>query len=151
MSKTHENAKAYIEKALKSLPEKDDSQEYFNKFLEAYPNAVEAADNGEKVAILDDTAIKVANQLSFTLFRNNLLTDELESEYRSLPTVSYTQGVVKKEQESRQAENDKITELVTKSKKEQEEVDIFIQILAGRSREEAEENIQKYNQRAMGA
>ena len=137
-------AKEYLEKIVKILPEDHQSHEYFSKFLTSYDAANDLADNDEKKALLKDATVKVANQLTFILFRDGLLTDELEKEYRTLPKPEETTEELNAANKVRK---DRYEELAKKNKEaedEQAEIDVFQQVLGGRSVEEAKQRIEDY-------
>lgn len=139
-----EQAKAYIEKAIKVLPEDNHNHEYFAKFLTSFDNAKELVDNDEKKAIITDASVKVANQLTFIMFREGLLSEELEKEYRGLPKPEET---TEKLEEVNKVRKDKYEELAKANKAaedEQADIDMFQQVLGGRSVEEAKQKLEDY-------
>lgn len=137
-------AYAYVEKASALLPEGHRDAEYFIKFLENMPKAAELADIDEKRLLMEDTAVKVANQISFILFREKLLTAELENEYRELPgpekTTANLEAVTKKRTDA--AEN--VAKAVQGHQNAQKDIDIFVQVMGGLSKEEAEKRYEDY-------
>ena len=139
-----EQAKTYLEKLVKILPEDDKNYEYFAKFLNSYDTAKELADNDEKKAIATDAVVKTANQLTFMMFRDGTLTEELEKEYRALPKPEETTKAV---EEVNKVRKDSYEELAKKNKEaeeQQKDIDIFIQVLGGLSKEEAEQKLEDY-------
>lgn len=139
------NARNYVEKQVKSLPgELGNDKEYFDKFLKGFDTAKEMADNEEKTAILEDTAVKVANQLSFILFRHSALSAEAEKEYRALPTAEATTEAVRTAKKSRDDENNELMEKNKAAQNKQKEIDVFMQVISGLSKEEAEKKIEDY-------
>ena len=145
-----EQAKAYLEKAIKVLPEDNRNHEYFAKFLNGMENAKDMADNDEKKAVMNDAAIKVATQLTFILFRYNTLTDELEKEYRALPSAEETEEASNKAHEARKERQEKALEVNKALQDEQNDFDIFQQVLGGLSKEEAEQKLEEYKNAAGG-
>lgn len=141
---TAEQAKAYIEKAIKVLPEDHHSYAFFSKFLKSFENAKELADNAEKEAILANAAVAVASRISMFLFIDELLSDELEKEYRTLPKPEETAKVL---EEANKVRKDKYEELAKANKAaedEQADIDMFQQVLGGRSVEEAKQKLEDY-------
>lgn len=139
-----EQAKQYIEKASKVLPEDDHNHEPIAKFLNSYKTAAEMADNDEKKAILSDVANKLAHQLTFILFDQELLTEELEAEYRKLPKTSESAKAVEEANATRKEGYEKLAKLNTEAQNAQKEIDIFQQVIGGLSKEEAEKRYAEY-------
>ena len=140
------NAKEYISKALGALPEGHRDREYFERFLNSVDTAAELADTKEKELMLKDTSVKVANQLSFILFREKLLTDELEAEYRKLPSPETTETELKEENAKRKEAQEELQKQITEAQNAQKEVDVFMQVMGGLSKEEAEKRYEEYRQ-----
>lgn len=141
---TAEKAKTYLEKAIKLLPEDNKNFEYFVKFLEGYANAKDLANSEEKQALIVDAIVKVANQLTFIMFRENLLTDELEKEYRALPKPEETSAKLEEANNVRKKHYEELAELNKEAEDEQAEIDIVQQVLGGRSVEEAKQKLEDY-------
>lgn len=134
----------YIEKAKGSLSS-DKNKEYFTSTVESLKNAQDnTADNEEKVAILVDSANRFANQLTFTLFREGNLTDNLEREYRQFPSVEETS---EKANMFTQARRDAIAEVNAEQARimrEEKGISIFKGIIGGMSKEEAKAKLEEY-------
>lgn len=145
-----EQAKTYLEKLVKLLPEDNKGHEYFAKFLNSYETAKEMADTDEKKAILVDATVKVANQLTFIEFRDELLTDELEKEFRTLPKPEATQEALEEVNKVRKDKYEELRKMNTEAENEQKDIDIFQQVLGGLSKEEAEKRYEDYKNAAGG-
>lgn len=142
-----EQAKTYLEKLVKVLPEDHHSHEYFATFLSSYDTAKEmVGDNAEKQALLTDAIVKVCNQLTFILFRDELLSEELEKEYRTLPKPEETTAELEKVNKIRKDKYDELAKMNTEAQNEQKDIDIFQQVLGGLSKEEAEKKFEDYKQ-----
>lgn len=141
---TAEKAKSYIEEAVKILPEDNRNHEYFAKFLTSFDNAKELADNDEKKAIITDASVKVANQLTFIMFREGLLSDELEKAYRELPKIDETEKALEEAHAPRKERQEKALETNKALEDEQADIDVFQQVLGGRSVEEAKQKLEDY-------
>lgn len=146
MDSVTEKAISYIDKAVKVLPEDHRDRDYFARFLNSVSAAKELADTEEKKLMLKDTAVKVANQLSFILFRENLLSEELEKEYRELPSPEATEAELKEENEVRRKSYEELQKQLTEAQNKQKAVDVFMQVMGGLSKEEAEEKYEQYQQ-----
>lgn len=143
-SQLFDKAYAYIQKAAPALPEGHRDAEYFAKFLENMPKAAEVANTDEKKLLMEDTAVKVANQISFILFREKLLTPELENEYRELPSPEKTTENLEAETKKRTDAAEAASKKIQEHQNAQKDVDIFIQVMGGKSVEEAEEAYNRY-------
>lgn len=141
-----EQAKIYLEKAIKLLPEDNKNLEYFVKFLEGYANAKDLADNAEKQALIVDAIVKVANQLTFIMFRERLLTEELERAYRALPKPEETTASLEKANAARKKRYEELAKMNKEAEEEQAEIDVVQQVLGGRSVEEAKQKLEDYKQ-----
>lgn len=141
---TADKAKSYLEKAVKVLPEDNHNHGYFAKFLTSFENAKKIADNDEKKAYLADATVKVANQLSFILFRENLLTEDLEKEYRALPSAEETTKALEEANKVRKDKYEELAKMNKEAEDEQMDMDVFQQVLGGRSVEEAKQKLEDY-------
>lgn len=141
---TADKAKSYLEKAVKVLPEDNHNHDYFAKFLTSFENAKKIADSDEKKAYLADATVKVANQLSFILFRENLLTEDLEKEYRALPSAEETTKTLEEVNKARKDKYEELAKMNKEAEDEQADIDVFQQVLGGRSIEEAKQKLEDY-------
>lgn len=139
-----EQARAYIEKAVKVLPEDNHNHEYFAKYLTSFDNAKELADNDEKKALIADASVKVANQLTFILYRDEFLTDELKKEYRALPKPEETTKTLEEVNKVRKDKYEELAKANKAAEDEQADIDMFQQVLGGRSVEEAKQRLEDY-------
>lgn len=144
-----EQAKTYLEELVKVLPEDHHSHEYFTKFLNSYEVAKDIADNDEKKALLSDATVKVSNQLTFIMFRDGMLDDKLEKEYRELPKPEETTKTLEDINGLRKAHYEELAKLNKEAQDEQKDMDVFQQVLGGLSKEEAEKKLEDY-QKAGG-
>lgn len=143
---TADKAKTYLEKLVAILPEDHHSHEYFTKFVNSYDAAKDMADSDEKIALLADATIKVANQLTFIMFRDELLNKDLEKEYRSLPKPEETTAELEKINQVRKDHYEELRKANQAAQDEQKDMDIFQQVLGGLSKEEAEKKLEDYKQ-----
>lgn len=141
---TADKAKSYLEKAVKVLPEDNHNHDYFAKFLTSFENAKKIADSDEKKAYLADATVKVANQLSFILFREDLLTEDLEKEYRALPSAEETTKALEEANKVRKDKYEELAKMNKEAEDEQMDIDVFQQVLGGRSVEEAKQKLEDY-------
>lgn len=120
---------------------------------EAIANAMSAVnENEEKIALLKAYAVQEANRVASTLWRLQLLTDELEAEYRKLPSMADVAAEYNKFNDARKERMDKIMADHKVISEEERELDIFKGIINGISAKEAEkkyEDFKKSQQQAM--
>lgn len=151
MKDTTTKAVEYIKEALKLLPKDNRDYGYFTKFLAAYERANEILDKSvaddltkEREAILYATAIKVAHQLSSILFRFNLLDEKTEKAYREFPLPEKAEEEYHAVADPRMEATKAAQEKVVAEQSKQAEIDVFVQVVNGRSEEEAREKIAAY-------
>lgn len=112
---------------------------------EAISNALGATnENEEKLAMLGAYAVQEANRLVSTLWREELLTPELEKEYRSLPKMTEMADAYNKFNDARKERMDKIMDDHKVMAEEEKELDIFKGIINGISAKEAEKKYNEY-------
>lgn len=120
---------------------------------EAIANAMGALnENEEKTAMLKAYSVQEANRVVTMLWRMELLTPELEKEYRALPKMEEMAEVYNKFASDRKARMDKIMADHKVIADEEKDLDIFKGIINGVSAKEAErkyEEFQKQQQAAM--
>ena len=120
---------------------------------EAISNACGAVNGDEeKTALLTAYAVQEANRVVGTLWREELLTPELEKEYRALPKMKEVADAYNKFVSDRKTRMDKIMADHKVIADEERELDIFKGIINGISAKEAEakyEDFKKSQQTAM--
>lgn len=121
---------------------------------EAINNACGALNNEpEKIAMLGAYAVQEANRVVSTLWREELLPDDLEKEYRKLPKMTEMADAYNKFTDARKERMDKIMEDHRAIAEEEKALDIFKGIVNGISADESEKRYaeyQKQQQAAMG-
>lgn len=120
---------------------------------EAISNSMGAVNkNEEKIALLKAYAVQEANRVASTLWRLQLLTEELETEYRTLPSMIDVATEYNKFNDARKERMDKVMADHKVISEEEKELDIFKGIINGISAKEAEkkyEDFKKTQQQAM--
>lgn len=121
---------------------------------EAISNAMGAVnEDEEKTALLSAYAVQEANRVVTTLWRLQLLPEDIEKAYRELPTMKEMADGYNKFADARKERMDKIMEDHKAVSEEERELDIFKGIINGISAKEAEkkyEDFKKSQQQAMG-
>ena len=154
---TIKKANNIIKKGIALLP--DDAKADFKAqaseiFInEAISNALGAVnENEEKIALLKAYAVQEANRMASTLWRLNILPDNLEAEFRALPPMTEVAAEYNKFTDARKERMDKIMADHKVISEEERELDIFKGIINGISAKEAErkyEDYKKVQQQAM--
>lgn len=155
---TIKSANKIIKDAIALLP--DDAKADFKAqasdiFVnEAISNAMGAVnEDEEKTALLSAYAVQEANRVVTTLWRLQLLPEDMEKAYRELPTMKEMADGYNKFADARKERMDKIMEDHKAVSEEERELDIFKGIINGISAKEAEkkyESFKKSQQQAMG-
>ncbi len=140
---TAKQANQLIKKALEILTDENDLA-HFSNVPEIFNNASGMVNGDEYCeAMLKGWMVSQANNVMFLLWRRGLLTQELEAEYRELPS---TEEAVKDFDGFEKANAEKANELEAARKEfmdAQHKTDIFKAILNGMSKEKAEEEYAK--------
>lgn len=110
-------------------------------------------DNLEKKAMLEAVAVREANQMAATLWRLNLITPEIEKEFRALPPLAdvveaYNVFVI-----ARKAQEDKLSEQFREFSEDKRDIDIFMGIINGIAPDVAEQKYEDFKnaqQQALG-
>lgn len=112
---------------------------------EAISNALGASNkNEEKLAMLGAYAVQEANRVVSTLWREELLTPELEKEYRELPKMKEMADSYNRFTSARKAKMDDIMAQHKVIADEERDLDIFKGIVNGISAKEAEKKYNEY-------
>lgn len=119
-------------------------REFFEGIIKSLEVAKTEANNEEKEARYIDASVKYANQISFILFRNGALSDEMEAELRELPTPEDTAVKVAEFNNARQARIDEINKQHQAIFDEEKDLDVFTGIIAGLSKEDAEKRMAEH-------
>lgn len=124
---------------------KDEKQkEFFSGIVKSLEVAKVEANDDEKKARLIDASVKYANQISFILFRQNSISDEMAASLRELPTPEDTAAKVQEFNAARQARIDEVNKQHQAIFEEEKALDVFTGIIAGLSKEEAEKRMAEH-------
>ena len=112
---------------------------------EAIANAMGAVnEDEEKTALLGAYAVQEANRVVTTLWRLQLLPEEMEKAYRELPVMTEMADNYNKFTSARKERMDKIMADHKAIAEEEKELDIFKGIINGISAKEAEKKYNEY-------
>lgn len=149
-------ANGVIKKGIALLPDEakgDFKAQASDIFIdEAINNACGALnENEEKIAMLGAYAVQEANRVVSTLWREELLTPELEKEYRALPKMTEMANKYNEFMDARKARMDKIMADHKVIAEEEKELDIFKGIVNGVPAAESEKRYAEYQKQAQQA
>ena len=153
-------ANKIIKKGIELLPDeaKKDFMAAANKDItidEAINNACGALNgDDEKIAMLKAWAVQEANTVVSALWRDELLTKDLEDEYRKLPKMVDVAAEYNKFVDARKARLDEAMDLQRKLAEEDRDLQIFQGIVNGVPADKAEkeyDSFKKQQQAALGA
>lgn len=149
-----EEEKAYLKAASKVLGEKDENAKYFNDHKHFLQAGEKLADTDEKKVLIRYQLNDLRNKITFLLFRLGKLTPELESHFRSLPSIEEAAKSVAYYEEERTKEQNKVKEQVDALHEAENNMDIFKAVCNGMSEEDARARLAQYEQQmkqAIGA
>ena len=119
---------------------------------EAINNACGALNNSEeKIAMLGAYAVQEANRVVSTLWREELLPENLEAEYRKLPKMTEMADKYNEFTSARKERMDKIMADHKVIAEEEKELDIFKGIINGVPAEESEKRYNEYKKQQQAA
>lgn len=127
------------------LLEDENQIKYFKSVVESLEYAEGMVeDNLEKETRLRDAAVKFANQLMFILFRKDNIGEELLTKFRTLPTPEETGKDVAEYEAEYRNRVDAINEKQKALMDERKALDIFLAVISGMTKEEAEQRMAQY-------
>ena len=119
---------------------------------EAIANATAMVnEDAEKEALLTAYAVQEANRVASTLWRESLITDELEKEYRALPSMKEASDKYNEFTSARQKRMDEVIALHKEITDEEKAFDIFKGVINGMSAKDAEKKYNEYKQQQQAA
>lgn len=110
-------------------------------------------DNLEKKVMLEAVAVREANQMAATLWRLELITPELEKEFRALPPLADIVEEYNVFVTNRKAKEDKLSEEFREFSEEKRDIDIFTGVINGIAPDVAEQKYEDFRnaqQQALG-
>lgn len=152
---TISKAQSIITRGIKLLP--DDAKQDFAMRTgimtdEAIGNAAGMVNKDpEKEALLTAWSVQEANRVVTMLWREQLLTDELEKEYRDLPSMKEVATKYNEFTDARKARIDELEEQRKVIANEEKDLDIFKGVINGMKKEEAEKQYAEYQKQMQEA
>ena len=101
-------------------------------------------DSEEKRAMLEAVAVREANQMAATLWRLELITPELEKEFRALPPLVDVVAKYNVFVNDRKAKEDELSEQFRAFSEEKRDIDIFMGIINGIAPDVAEKKYEDF-------
>ena len=149
-------ARQIIKKGIALLPDEAKSAFKANAsdiFIdEAIGNALGAAnENEEKIAMLEAYAVQEANRVVSELWREELLPEKLETEYRKLPKMTDLAKKYEAFVTARKERMDKVMDDHKVIAEEEKDLDIFKGIVNGISAKEAEKKYNEFKRQQQAA
>lgn len=139
----YNTAYALIGKMKEQLTD-EDQKKYFDNVVTSLDTAYEMATDDERKVRLEDAAVKFVNQLAFILFRNGTISDEDAATFRTLPAPEETSKKVREFEDQRQAKIEEINEMQKAVMDERKDLDLFLAIISGMTKDEAEKRMAQY-------
>ena len=141
----------FVDKAIAVL--KDESEkEYFAKLSESIKSAadleVDEKDNERKNIQLTFNAVSLANQVVYSAFLSSDLTDNLEAEFRTLPSLKAVSEELKEAVAVAKKEEEELTAVLNSFRERGRKFDLLHAVCAGRSVEEAKKMQAEYDKQA---
>lgn len=124
---------------------------FVNEAIETASTVI--GDSLEKGAMLEAVAVREANQMAATLWRLNLITPEIEKEFRALPPLADVVDAYNVFVIARKAQEDKLSEQFREFSEEKRDIDIFMGIINGIAPDVAEQKYEDFKnaqQQALG-
>lgn len=145
-------AKEIIKKGLALLPDEakgewkaSASDEMFiDDAIEAASKALDGELKREKEAMLKAYSIQEANRMASTLWRLKLLPEDLEKEYRALPSMTEAAATYNAFLDARKARSEELNQQGRKLQEEQRTLDIFMGIVNGVPAEDSERRYDEF-------
>lgn len=148
---TYDYALEVIEEATELL-EDENQIKYFKSVVESLKYAEGMVEeNLEKETRLRDASVKFANQIMFILFRKDNIGEELLEKFRKLPTPEETGKEVAEYENDYKARIEAVNEKQMALMEERKALDIFLAVISGMTKEEAERRMAQYEEQVAKA
>lgn len=137
----------FLAKGTKLIPE-ETYQNNLQKIVDNFKVALgAAADNTEKHAYLFALYVNNASALASYLFLNNILTPELEKEFRTLPTPKVADEAIAQYKQASEAKRDEINKMQQEFLEHNKGLEVFKGIALGDTPEDAKASVEAYQQK----
>lgn len=137
----------FLTKGLELIKE-DNYKENLSKIVKNFPVALAAAaDNIEKHAYLYVLYVNNASAMASYLFLNNLITSELEKEFRSFPTQEEAKAIIEPYQKTVESKRDEISKAQKEFMDHNKGLEVFKGVALGDSLEDAKAGVEAYEKK----
>lgn len=137
----------FLKKGLKSIPE-EGYRKNIEKIVKNFKVALAAAaDNAEKHAYLFALYVNNAGAMASYLFLNNLLTPELEGDFRMLPTVKESDAAIEPYKKAAEARREEINKMQQNFLEHNKGLEVFKGVALGDSLEDAKAGVEAYEKK----
>lgn len=148
-----EKEKEFLDEARALLTTEAD-KEYFEKKIASFKNGEKIAETEEQMELLLNQYVQARHQITFLLFRKQLITDDITAKFLSMMTIEEANERYAKKEDDRKTRQDEENKRISELREEESKLDIFKGVLSGMTEEKAKEELAKYQQdvrKAMGA
>lgn len=141
----------FVEKVL-GVVKNEDNKNKIAHLVESIRNAdgleIDKADEERRITYLNLNALALAQQVVWSAFLDNVLTPELEAEFRELPSIADAQEAAKDAEAKAKEEEDAISEQIKTFRERAKKYDLIRAVCNGRSVKEAKQMQAEYEKQA---
>ena len=141
----------YVEKVIKVVKNKE-NVDRVKHLIASIRNAdgldIDEKDLERRTLYLNLNSIALAQQATWIAFSENVLSDELEAEFRALPSAEEAQKAAKEAEDAVKAEEDALSKQLNEFRERAKKYDIIRAVCNGRSAKEAKQMQNEYEKQA---
>lgn len=142
----------FVEKVADVIENKENKERVLH-LVESLRNAdgleIDKADENRRIAYLNLNAIALAQQATWFAFSEGSLTDNLEQEFRELPSADAAKADAQAAEESVKSEEDEITKSISAFRERAKKFDIVRAVCNGQDPKEAKKAQAEYEKNAQ--
>lgn len=142
----------FVEKVAKVI-ENEESKNKIAHLVESIRNAdgleIDKADEERRIAFLNLNSIALAQQATWFAFSEGNLTDNLEQEFRELPSSADAQEAARQAEESVKSEEDEISKKIADFRERAKKFDIVRAVCNGQDPKDAKKAQAEYEKNAQ--
>lgn len=142
----------FVEKVAKVIENEDNMNKVLHlaeSIRKADTVEIDPADEDRRTAYLNLNAIALAQQATWFAFSEGSLTDNLENEFRALPSSAEAQDSARLEEEKVKSEEDSISEKIKEFRERAKKFDIVRAVCNGQDPEDAKKAQEEYEKNAQ--
>lgn len=147
--KVYQDAVSFQENALVKVPEEE--VESFNKYIKGLKEASGMAKDEEAWSYLAFASVRHASAIAFKLFRLGELKDDLETQFKALPTPEEAVKAPKEFNDKHKEESDRMMKEQNEFAEKAQERELFQAVCNGMPLKEAKQKQADYNAQAQAA